>query len=39
MSKQEVERVLQKIRDRERERIQAKLQRERARTLPAPKDW
>ena len=39
MSKQEVERVLQKIRDRERERIQARLQRERARTLPAPKDW
>ncbi len=39
MSKQEVERVLQKIRDRERERIQAKLQRERARTRPAPKDW
>ena len=39
MSKQEVERLLQKIRDRERQRMLEKVARERARTQPAPKDW
>ena len=39
MSKQDVERLLQKIRDREKQRIQEKLVRERAKTQPAPKDW
>ena len=39
MSKQEVERLLQKIRDKERARVLDKLERERARTKPAPKDW
>ena len=38
MSKQDVERLLQKIRDREKQRIQEKLVRERAKTQPAPKD-
>ena len=39
MTKQDVERLLQKIRDRERARILDKLEHERARTKPAPKDW
>jgi cobalamin biosynthesis protein CobT len=39
MTKQEVERLLQKIRDRERQRVLDRLLRERARTQPAPKDW
>jgi len=39
MTKQEVERLLQKIRDRERQRVLDRLMRERARTQPAPKDW
>ncbi len=39
MTKQEVERLLQKIRDRERQRLFDRLARERARTQPAPKDW
>jgi len=39
MTKQEVERLLQRIRDKERARILEKLSKERARTKPAPKDW
>ena len=39
MTKQEVERLLQRIRDKERARLLEKLSRERARTKPAPKDW
>ena len=39
MSKQEIEQLLQKIRDREQERRAAKLAAERVRVSPAPKDW
>ena len=39
MSKQEIEQLLQKIRDREQERRAAKLAAERIRVSPAPKDW
>ena len=39
MTKEEVDRLLQKIRDKERARMLEKLQRERARSKPAPKDW
>jgi Ca-activated chloride channel family protein len=39
MTKQEVERLLQRIRDKERARVMEKLVKERARTKPAPKDW
>ena len=39
MTKQDVERLLQRIRDKERARILEKLSKERARTKPAPKDW
>ena len=39
LTKQEVERLLQKIRDKEKQRLKERLSRERARTQPAPKDW
>jgi len=39
MTKQEVERLLQKIRDKEKARMQEQLERQRVRTQPAPKDW
>jgi hypothetical protein len=39
LTKQEVERLLQKIRDKEKQRLKERLARERARTQPAPKDW
>jgi len=39
MTQQDVERLLQKIRDKERARLMEKLARERTRTQPAPKDW
>jgi Ca-activated chloride channel family protein len=39
MTRQEVERLLQKIRDREKQRLFERLSRERGRTQPAPKDW
>jgi Ca-activated chloride channel family protein len=39
LSKQDIERLLQRIRDRERARVREVLDRERARTKPAPKDW
>lgn len=39
MTRQEVERLLQRIRDKERARLIERMERERARTQPAPKDW
>ena len=39
MTRQEVERLLQRIRDKERARLLERMERERARTQPAPKDW
>jgi Ca-activated chloride channel family protein len=39
MTRQEVERLLQRIRDKERARVMERMERERARTQPAPKDW
>ena len=39
MSQDEVDRLLQRIRDKERARLLEKLSRERSRTKPAPKDW
>ena len=39
MTRQEVERLLQRIRDKERARLLDRMERERARTQPAPKDW
>jgi Ca-activated chloride channel family protein len=39
MTRQEVERLLQRIRDKERARVMERMDRERARTQPAPKDW
>ena len=39
MTREEIERLLQRVRAKEAARIEKQMQEERARRKPAPKDW